>query len=338
MAEDNKQEMVEFEFPDETENKAEAVKEEKVAKGKPEADIEIEDDTPEQDRNKEPMPKEIVKELEKIEEDELEQYSEKVQQRLKQMKKVWHDERREKERALREQQEALALAKRLADENRKLQANLSDGEDKYLDVAKEAAERNLEVARRAYKEAYESGDADRIIEAQEKLNNAQYRSEQLSNYKPQYKKALQDKETPVNSEPQQAQVARPDSKAVAWQERNTWFGQDEEMTSTALGLHQKLVKSGVDPTSDDYYQRIDSTMRKRFPEYFGEPEEEVSTQSGGGKPVERTKSSTVVAPATRSTSAKKIKLTTTQVSIAKKLGLTPEQYARELLKMEARNG
>ena len=121
-------------------------------------------------------------------------------------------------------------------------------------------------------------------------------------------------------------------KLLAWQEKNEWFGKDEEMTSLALGLHEKLVRSGISPTSDEYYRRIDSTMQKRFPEYFGD------ATLDEDQPAQRTKPSTVVAPATRSTAPKKVRLTKTQVALAKKFGLTPEQYARETLKLENANG
>ena len=104
------------------------------------------------------------------------------------------------------------------------------------------------------------------------------------------------------------------------------------MTSLALGLHEKLVRSGIDPTSYEYYRRIDGTMQKRFPEYFGD------ATLDEDQPAQRTKPSNVVAPATRSTAPKKVRLTKTQVALAKKFGLTPEQYARETLKLENTNG
>ena len=312
----------EFEFPDEKELKEGG----KVEAKQDDLDFEIEDDTPEQDRGREPMPKELVQELEQ---DELEDYSEKVKTRLKQMKKVWHDERREKESALRERQAVEDLAKRVLDENRKLKTKLSDGEKSYLDTYKNAAELELNVAEKAYKTAYEEGDSEKLIEAQRRIAEANYKLQKAKEYVP----SLQQEENDVQPQPE-AQVARPDPRAVAWQERNTWFGQDEEMTSLALGLHQKLVKQyGQNYTStDEYWQKIDSTMRQRFSDYFQD-----STQPA--KPASRTeKSSTVVAPATRSTSSKKIVLKQSQLSIAKRLGLTPEQYAREIMKMEANNG
>lgn len=289
-------------------------------------DIEIEDDTPEQDRGREPMPKEIVEELEN---DELEEYSEKVKLRLKQMKKVWHDERREKERVLREQQEALSAAQRLLQENQRLKSSLSQGENYLLDSYKQQAEYELREAERAYRDAYEAADTDRVVEAQKKLTDASLKMQQLNNYRP----PLQPVETEVQLPQQQVQVPQPDRKAMAWQERNQWYGTDAEMTASALGLHQKLVneRGPQFAGTDDYWATIDKTMRRRFPEYFGEDE----VANGGSKTAAReTKSATVVAPASRSRSPKKIRLTTSQLSIAKKLGLTPEQYAREVAKGE----
>jgi len=265
------------------------------------------------------MPKEIVEELEK---DELEEYSEKVKLRLKQMKKVWHDERREKEREAREKAEALAAAERLLEENRKLKSTLSEGENQLLSSYKQAAEYEAEAARRAYREAYEAGDSEKLVEAQEKLNQASYRLQQLSSYKPTLQAPERNVETPV----QTTQPPRPDAKTMAWQERNSWYGNDPEMTAAALGLHQKLINErGVQYAgSDEYWTNIDRTMRRRFPDYFGEE----------AAPSREAKPAPVVAPASRSRSPKKIVLKQSQLAIAKRLGLTPEQYARELMKME----
>ena len=285
-------------------------------------DIEVEDDTPEADRGREPMPKEIVDELEA---DELEEYSEKVKLRLKQMKKVWHDERREKERYQREQSEALAATKRVLEENRQLKSTLSQGEQSLIQSWQESAEFARAKAQREYKEAYEGGDSDKLVEANEALQKANYRLEQLSGYKP----ALQPSENEIQNNPEPVNIPRPDQKTMAWQERNTWYGTDPEMTALALGLHQKLEgERGLQFVgTDEYWQAIDKTMSRRFPEYFGESEKQVSDTP-------RPKSATVVAPASRSTSAKKIVLKQSQLTIAKKLGLTPEQYAREVMKME----
>jgi hypothetical protein len=282
--------------------------------------IEVEDDTPEADRGRQPMPKEIVEELEN---DELEDYSEKVKLRLKQMKKVWHDERREKERESREKTEALSAAERLLEENRRLRSTLSSGETQLLSSYKQAAEYEAEAARKAYRDAYEAGDSEKLVDAQEKLTAASYRLQQLNGYKP----TLQVEEPEVQTPVQTQQAPRPDTKTMAWQERNSWYGNDPEMTATALGLHQKLVteRGASFAGSDEYWTTVDKTMRRRFPDYFGDE----------AVPSRESRPASVVAPASRSRSPKKIVLRQSQIAIAKKLGLTPEQYARELMKMES---
>jgi hypothetical protein len=314
------------------EEAAQAKQEEsKKAKAEPEFEIEEEDDTPPQDRNRDPLPKDIVDELEN---DNLEDYSAKVKARLAQMKKVWHDERRAKEAADRERQEAVAIAQRIINENRQLKQTLSYGEEDYLKTLKEKYETDLTVAKRDYKEAYDLGDTDKIIEAQTRLNDVQFKLSSAAGFKPQYKidNTLQMPQNSGQLAQNNIQVQKPDSRALEWQSKNTWFGQDEEMTSLALGLHEKLVRSGVSPANEDYYRRIDETMQKRFPEYFGESDDSLED-----KPAQR-KPSTVVAPATRSTAPKKVRLTKTQLALAKKFKLTPEQYARELIKTENANG
>jgi hypothetical protein len=288
-------------------------------------EIMVEDDTPEEDRGRTPMPKELVEELEA---DELEEYSEKVKTRLKQMKKVWHDERREKEREAREKAEALTAAQRLLEENRKLKATMSEGEQSLIGSYLQNAEFEVSAAKREFKEAYESGDADKLTDAQEKLATANYKLQQIKNYRP----TLQGVEEEVQIPQQQVQQPRLDTKTVAWQERNMWYGTDPEMTAAALGLHQKLVteRGPQYAGTDEYWSAVDKTMRRRFPDYFGD---EVDT--GEAKPsVREPKAAPVVAPASRTRSPKKIVLKQSQLAIAKKLGLTPEQYARELMKME----
>ena len=313
----NKMDMEDFKFPDEKEETSSSAEE---------FEIEIEDDTPEEDRDRQPLPKDIVDELE---DDELEEYSEGVKTRLKQMKKVWHDERREKEQALREQQEAIAYAQRMMEENKALKGKLSVGEQTFVNTYKGAAEMELDNAKRDYKEAYDMGDADRLLEAQEKLSSAQYKLQKANEYVPSRQQEEVDVQPATNT------VPRPDQRAIAWQERNEWFGKDEEMTSLALGLHQKLVAQyGTSyPSTDEYWKKVDDTMRRRFPENFGDKEEEAAPQK-----TQRSKPASVVASADRSTPSKKVKLKQSQVLIAKKLGLTPEQYVREMMKLEASNG
>jgi hypothetical protein len=312
-------EMEEFQFPDEKEE-AQA-----SANQSEEFEFEIEDDTPPEDRGREPMPKELVEELEN---DELEDYSENVKTRLKQMKKVWHDERREKERVLREQQEAIAYAQRLMAENQALKGRLSQGEQVYAETAKTAAELELEAAKKDYKDAYDLGDSDLLLAAQEKLNKAQFKLQKANDFVP----SRQEQEVEV--QPQQTPVSRPDQRAVAWQERNEWFGKDEEMTSLALGLHQKLVSQyGTSyPSTDEYWKKVDDTMRRRFPEYFEEREPATTRET---KP-QREKAPPVVAPATRSTGSKKIKVSQSMANAAKKLGVPLEMYVKEMMKLEGR--
>jgi hypothetical protein len=318
-------------LPDEKEVKVSAEKNEvKVETKADDIDLEItEDDIPAADRGKEPLPKEKVEELEN---DTLEDYSERVKQRMAQLKKVWHDERRAKEAADREREEAIKYAQHISEENRKLKSSLSSGEEEYIKAVSSSLEQQLAIAKRDYREAYDAGDTEKIIDAQQKMNETQYRLSQAQAYQPRYKTSLQNDEKDVYIQQNQQASFKPDAKATAWQEKNTWFGKDEEMTSLAFGLHEKLVKSGINPTSDEYYRRIDDTMQKRFPEYFGD------ATLDEDQPAQRTKPSNVVAPATRSTAPKKVRLTKTQVALAKKFGLTPEQYARETLKLENANG
>jgi len=296
--------------------------------------IEIEDDTPEQDRNRKPLPQNIVEELDK---DDLEDYSDKVKKRLSQMKKVWHDERRAKEAAAREREEALRFAQQQFEENRRLKQQLGVGEKAYISEATKSANTDLTVAKEKLKQAYEAGDAELITNAQEALTDAKLRIKEVQRFRP----TLQTEKQRVqpNQQVTTPQVSAPpvDQKALEWQQKNTWFGADEEMTALALGLHEKLVKAGVDPRSDDYYRRVDDTMRKRFPEAFNDADEEEQSQTRTqSKPASRTKPATnVVAPVTRSTAPRQVRLTPTQVAIAKKLGLSNEQYAKELMKLEA---
>lgn len=308
----------EYKFPDEIDNETEDSLE-----------IEIEDDTPAEDRGRQPMPQEIVQELEA---DELEEYSDKAKERLKQLKKVWNDERREKDAARREQQEAINAANRILEENRRLKATLKTGEEEYLSTMRYAADRDLEMAKEKYKQALESYDNDQVIEAQQELTEATLRADKAKNFRP----TLQDVENEVQLPQTQAQPqkAAPDGKYASWVSRNeSWFQKDPEMTQAAFGLHEKLAQQyGTQYIgTDDYYKRIDTTIRKRFPEAFQNTPDE-DDDSADSKPQRKT--STVVASAKRSTAPRQIKLTATQAALAKKFKLTPEQYAREVLKLE----
>jgi hypothetical protein len=313
----------EFKFPDEVESKGKPAQ-----NAEPEIEIEIEDDAPAEDRGRQPLPKPLVEELEK---DELDQYDDNVKTKLKQMRKVWHDERREKESALREQQEAVGLAQRLLEENKRIKGILTNGEKEYVSTIQSNADMELKIAQRAYKEAYEAGDSDKMMEANQALQMANLKSIQVKNFR---MPSLQEEEFQVQQQQVQYQPApnipEPDNKAVSWQKRNSWFGQDRSMTAFALGLHEDLRDNGVEVGSDEYYRELDNTMRKRFSEKF-ESQEDNRQQT-------RTRPGTVVAPAVRSTAPHKVKLKQSQVNLARKLGLTPEQYVKAQLELEARNG
>jgi len=309
----------EFTFPDEQVEKESAS----------EVEFEIVDDTPEEDRNREPMPKAIVEELEQ---DDLSKYDEATKQKLKQMRKVWHDERRAKESAYREQQEAVELARRVVEENRRLKHTLASGEKEFVSSIQATANLELEMAKRAYKDAYDNGDSDRLVEAQQAMQEASIKIAQAKSFK---LPPLQDNDNDVQSHQEQYRqpaATQPDARAQSWRDKNDWFGADEEMTAAALGLHEKLKRNGVVVGSDDYYSTLDKTMRKRFSEYFEDSEPEDSKSKVESTP---TKLSTVVAPATRSTSSNKIKLTQRQAALAKKIGITNEQYAIAMRKLEA---
>ena len=316
----------EFQFPDEIEQetKVETPAENAI-------EIEVIDDRPEEDqKNATPLPKEIV---EDIENDDLEEYSKEAKQRLLQMKKLINDERREKEQALREQHEAIRVAQNIIEENKKLKGSLSSGERVLVGNAKQAAEQELNMAKKAYKEAYDSGDSELLVEAQDKLTDAKIKVKQIELYRPQYdEETFKNQENAVQSQLQQSQPARLDSKTQAWLDKNSWYGTDDDMSFLAMGIHRRLERDGVPIGSDHYWSSIDTEMHKRFPEKFaGESPSE--TKDSVSK-----KSSTVVAPATRSTSPKKIRLTQTQLALAKKFKLSPEQYAMELTKLESQNG
>jgi len=285
--------------------------------------VEVEDKTPDEDRNKTPLPEKIKEDLYN---DELEDYSTKVKKKLLQMKKLAHDERREKEAAVREQNEAVEFAKKLMDENKRLKSNLNSSEKNVLLSVTKTVEMELDQAKKAYREAYDSGDTDKVMEAQERLTEATLKIDKVRNFRPQ---PAEDQETVVQTPQPRTQEAPKDPSAVAWQQENPWFGEDEEMTSLALGLHEKMRREGVRISSQEYYNRLNTTIRKRFPERFENAEEQDDRPS---------RKSSVVAPATRTTSAKRVRLSPGELNLAKKFNLTPEQFAAEKIKLEAANG
>ena len=314
-----------FKFPDEIEDKSVDI--EIVTPDEDDVEVSIIDDTPEQDRGRKPLDREV----EDPTDDEIEQYTQGAQKRIKELTHARHDERRAKEATLREKQELEVLTQRLLEENKKLRQNVTTGTEQYTQMAKTAAEAELEKARRDYKAAQEAFDADAILAAQEALLEAKMKMEAAKNFRPT---PLQDENFEVQTTPQESQRVQPDEKTLRWQAKNQWFGANgfEEVTSYALGLHQKLVNTGVDPRSDEYFEQIDARVKSKFPEVFGGNEDRPRSGEAPRKPA------SVVAPATRSTGKKKIELTKTQLALAQKFKLTPKQYAEQVLILENQNG
>jgi hypothetical protein len=283
-------------------------------------EVEIVDDRPEEDR--------VAKRNETVttkvedDDDEAKNYSDKVQKRIKALKYDYHEERRAKEEASRLREEALNYAKKLQKENDELRKSLSDGENVLINQAKGRVDAELEKAKKDYKEAYESGDPDKLVDASSELARIQSEKQRVDSYVPPKPQQPRKQETPIPQQPQKPQVSQ---RALDWANENTWFNKDSKMTSYAFGVHEELVKKGVVGDSEEYYKEIDREMRKVFPDKFDDViEDEESQQSQTGN---------VVAPTKRS--AKKprtVRLTSTQVNLARRLGLTKEQYAAQLMK------
>jgi hypothetical protein len=311
----------EFKFPDEQDETV-------VVSQQNDGDVEIEivDDTPERDKGRKPLDREVADPTDA----EIENYTKGAQERIKELTHARHDERRAKEALQREKQELERLAQHMQSENQKLKQYVDTGSQQYGEMAKTAAEAEVDKARREYKAAYEAGDSDALVAAQEALTEAKMKMAAVKNFRPA---PLQQEETVVQTRQPAPQTVQPDEKTLRWQAKNQWFGAEgfEEVTSFALGLHQKLVNTGVDPRSSEYFERIDARVKSVFPEVFGEAEDRKSSDSPR-------RPTSVVAPAARSSGVKKIQLTQTQVALAKKYGLTPQQYAAEVAKLERNNG
>jgi hypothetical protein len=305
-------EKTEFEFPDEVEDKNPRAGGRVV---EPE-EIEIVDDTPEQDRGRKPMdepPKDVTDE-------ELSKYDESVQKRIKHFTKGYHEERRAKETALREREEALKLARTIVEENKKLKGSLSQGQNALLEQAKKNIAHELEQAKNKYKAAYESGDSDALVDAQEALTSVKMKAERVNNFKPA---PVQDEKFEVQPVQQVNQVQPVDPELANWQDRNTWFGPNKRLTAYALGVHEDLMTEGIPAGSKEYYRRIDAEMQDRFSDVFG-------SEKTGDAQTSPARKTNVVAPATRSTAPRKVVLTKSQVEIAKRLGVPLELYARKV--------
>ncbi len=328
--------MSEFKFPDEDDVKDTSQQDDAAAAGSEDVEIELIDDTPSKDRGRKPLDKDVADPTD----DEIENYSDKVQARIKELTHARHDERRRKEELEREKKEMENLLAYMAEENKKLKQTVNTGQEYVISSAKESADAQLQAARRQLKDAQESFDTDAIIAAQEALTDAKMRLQQVQNYRPT---PLQEDEEPVKRQQlQQYQQPEPvaDEKTLRWQARNQWYGQPgfEEYTSYALGLHHKLVNAGVDPRTSQYFEQIDARLKKTFPELFGANGNEQSEEPSSPSETPKNRPASIVAPASRSTGTKKIQLTTRQLELARKYGLTPQQYAAEVAKLEKQNG
>jgi len=308
-----------YQFPDELDDD----KGEKVEIIQPDDDVEIEivDDTPVQDRGRKPLEKEV----DDPSDDEIETYSDKVKVRIKELTHARHDERRAKEALYREKQELERLAQHMVEENKRLKQYVNSGSEQYDAMAKTVANSELEKARREFKIAQEAFDSDAIMAAQEALTDAKMKVAAVQNYR---SAPLQVEEYNVQPQQPAPQQVQPDEKTLRWQAKNQWFGAQgfEEVSSFALGLHQKLVSNGVDPRSDEYFEQIDARIKSTFPDMFG------------GASEKSRRPSSVVAPATRSTGTRKVQLTPSQAALIKKYNLDPKKYVAEVLKLENQNG
>jgi hypothetical protein len=319
----------EFEFPDELERKTK-----QAAAEDAKFEIEIEDDTPPEDRGRKAAPP-----PEDPTDDELSSYDEKVQARIKKFTRGYHDERRAKEEALRERQAAESYAKQVYEENKRLQQQLATGSQAYIEQSKTTADIELVTAKKRYKEAYESGDIDAQADAQADIARAMLKIEKAQNMRPI---EVEEKDNFQTAQPAQEEAPRLTPRTQKWVEANSdWWGVDEEMTMTAMGLDKKLAKeygSGY-VGSEEYFRTIDKTMRKRFPEHFESeqsyeddetPPRKTSEPAEEETPRRATKSATVVAPASRSTPPNRIRLKASEAAIARRLGVPIEQYAKQV--------
>lgn len=311
----------EYKFPDEVDEKPTAKAEEKF-------EVEIEDDTPPEDRGRKPMKEKV----DEITDDELSAYDEKVQARFKKFTRGYHDERRAKEEALREREAAEAFARQVLEENKRLQQQLATGSKAYIETAKSAAEAELVAAKERYKKAYEAADSDAIVAAQEEIARATVKIQQTSSMRPV---EVDDKKF-QNVVPQQPQRPVLSRRTQKWVDENSdWWGVDDEMTATAMGLDKKLAKEyGPEYVgSEEYFQTIDKTMRKRFPEFFAETQSQ-KEPAEEEPPRRASKPATVVAPASRSTPPSRIRLKASEAAIARRLGVSLEEYAKQVAKLD----
>lgn len=292
--------------------------------------IEVIDDTPPKDRNRKPADEPPTP----VSDDELQSYSQKIRKRIEHLGRGYHDERRAKEAALRERDELEKYAKAVTGRLKELEESSGKSREMLLSQAKHSAAMEYEAAKKEYRDAYESGDADAVVSAQDKLTSSKIKLDRIANFKlpPVQTQEVSVKNEQSNQNTQKAPAL--DNKTQEWYTTNPWFGSDDEMTAFALGYHNKLLKQGVASGSDDYYEKLNSRMRQVFPEAFDDGLDEEIEQQEEKRPA---KSPSVVAPATRSTASKKIVLTKSQVNLAKRLGVSLADYAKQVAELRKQN-
>ena len=282
-------------------------------------DLEIEVEEEKEEEPQEVAAEESKEQAAESSDDELENYSESVQKRISKLTAKMREAERREQAAT---EYAQAVQKQLQESTQKSTAL----DDSFVSEFETRVTYQEESLRNKLKEAIDRGDIDQQVEAQTALAKLAQDNERLAYVKRQKEYAAKQAEI-AQATPQQApqqQKPIPDPKATAWAERNTWFGQDEPMTLTAFSIHKKMVEEeGYDPTSDDYYNELDNRIRRDFPHKFGEKTNRTSGPAVAG--ANRT---------SKSSNKKSVKLTQSQVAIAKKLGITNEQYARQKVRMQ----
>lgn len=286
-------------------------------------ELEIVDDTPEEDQGR---PALMADEDDPEQEEELESYSKRVKKRIDRLTHKINDERREKERLARENAEAVRIAQAFYNRAQELEQTVSWGAGRLSEAERNRLDYQQQLVQDKYRKAFEIGDTEGVLDAQNELNRLAIERNNVNNWVPPVptlpQMPLQQNNNAVYNDPTPAQAPPRDYKAESWASQNPWFGQDDEMTAFAYGVHERLVKSGVDPTSDEYYEKVDTRMREMFPQNFNQ----------------RTKRTSAVASVGRTTATKKITVTKSEAALIKRLGVTPQEYLAEKRKLEQRNG
>jgi len=263
--------------------------------------------------NSQPEQSEVESVQVSSQEEELEEFSAGVQTRIDKLTKRFREEERQK-------QTAIQYAEGVRKENDSLKQRLDSLDKGYQQQFSDRVESQLDTAKRLLKEAHEGGDVDKIVEAQEALSNLTYEKGTLARAQREVPERQQEPEQV--SQPQAPPRPPPDPKAESWASDNNWFGQDEVMTYAAFGVHRRLVEDeGFDPSSDAYYSELDNRMRSEFPHKFDR-----KTKSNGGS--RKVASAEASASRNRSSGRRSVRLTPSQVAIAKRLNVPLEEYAK----------